>query len=95
MSKLLTVKQVLGLIPVSKATFFRVLRNDPRFPAPHVIGSRTFYDSEEIKDFIAASRDRRGSIVAKLNARKARHKIMMKTRNFSWVTHFDFGDAQR
>ncbi len=84
----LTVGQVLERLPVSRATFFRTVKADPRFPAPHRIGRRTFYLAEEIDEYLTATRSEKGSPVAKAAVKHARHAIRQgrsPSRNFAKI----------
>lgn len=48
---LLTINQVVELLPVSRATFFRTTRNDPSFPQSEKIGAREVWLKSDIEEY--------------------------------------------
>lgn len=51
MNRLITKDQVIALLPVGRATFFRTTRHDPSFPKPEMIGKREVWEKSEIEEW--------------------------------------------
>ncbi|PTW49329.1 CP4-57 regulatory protein AlpA [Sphingomonas faeni] len=51
MTEYLTLTEVVALLPVSRATFFRTTRNDPNFPKAEKIGAREVWHKDEIEEY--------------------------------------------
>lgn len=59
---LLSVSEVLLLVPVSRATLYNLMnRND--FPRPVKITKRVFWESEEIESWVKDQKDLRQEVV--------------------------------
>ncbi|EPI0004157.1 helix-turn-helix transcriptional regulator [Escherichia coli] len=54
--KLLTVRQVLELLNISRGKLYKLLRNDPLFPRPIKLGWKLYFLPDEIDDFISQQR---------------------------------------
>jgi predicted DNA-binding transcriptional regulator AlpA len=55
---LIPITDVLSLVPVSRATLYRVMERSD-FPKPVRIGSRVFWDDKEINAWVEAQKDLR------------------------------------
>jgi predicted DNA-binding transcriptional regulator AlpA len=52
---LLTINEVVAMLPVSRATFFRVTRHDPTFPAPVPVGARSVWRAGDVEAWLRTS----------------------------------------
>ncbi|SON54330.1 putative transcriptional regulator [Hartmannibacter diazotrophicus] len=50
--RLLRVENVTTMLNVSRATFYRMLKNDETFPKPVKMGKLTMFSDAEINDWI-------------------------------------------
>jgi predicted DNA-binding transcriptional regulator AlpA len=55
---LIPLIDVLSLVPVSRATLYRVMERGD-FPKPVRVGTRVFWDDEEINAWVQAQKDLR------------------------------------
>ena len=55
---LIPIIDVLSLVPVSRATLYRVMERSD-FPRPVRVGSRVFWDSAEVEAWVQAQKDLR------------------------------------
>ena len=54
--KLLTVRQVLELLNISRSKLYKLLHSEPLFPRPIKIGGQLYFLPEEIDGFISLRR---------------------------------------
>lgn len=53
MNGYLTLSEVVALLPVSRATFFRSVRHDPTFPPARMIGAKPFWREDQVREWLA------------------------------------------
>ncbi|EFA4900013.1 hypothetical protein BvCmsKSNP016_03844 [Escherichia coli] len=54
--KLLTVRQTLELLNISRGKLYKLLNSEPLFPRPIKIGGQLYFLPEEIDEFISLQR---------------------------------------
>ncbi|EEW6474867.1 helix-turn-helix domain-containing protein [Escherichia coli] len=54
--KLLTVRQTLELLNISRGKLYKLLNSEPLFPRPIKIGGQLYFLPEEINEFISLQR---------------------------------------
>lgn len=54
--KLLTVRQVLELLNISRSKLYRLLNSEPSFPRPIKLGGQLYFIPEELDKFISLKR---------------------------------------
>lgn len=54
--RLLTVKQVLELLNISRGKMYKLLNSDPLFPRPLKISGKIYFIPEELEEFIKLQR---------------------------------------
>lgn len=54
--RLLTIKEILSLWPVSRQTLYNERARNPAFPSPVRIGNRVLFKSSEITAFVDGSK---------------------------------------
>lgn len=54
--KLLTVRQVLELLNISRGKLYKLLNSEPSFPRPIKLGGKLYFLPEEIDEFIYLKR---------------------------------------
>ncbi|EIX0203787.1 helix-turn-helix domain-containing protein [Escherichia coli] len=59
--KLLTVRQTLELLNISRGKLYKLLNSDPLFPRPIKLGGMLYFVPEEIDEFIFLSRREAGN----------------------------------
>ncbi len=58
--KLLTVRQVLELLNISRGKLYKLLNSEPLFPRPIKLGGMLYFVPEEIDEFISLHRRETG-----------------------------------
>lgn len=54
--KLLTVRQTLELLNISRGKLYKLLNSEPLFPRPIKIGGQLYFLPEEIDEFVSLQR---------------------------------------